>query len=488
MGVASFDIGSSNIKYGVFDNGGNLLAMGKEANRTYPHKDGYMYYSADEMWDVCYKLMKELKDKNPDVEAVAITGMSESGLFIDCDTGLPKTPIIPWYDQASVTALPQMEAVESKYEMYRRTGLHLSAKFGLPKILWLRGLYENVDKNAVWLSAPSYIAYKLTGEMGTDPSLAARTFTYDINKRKYDVDFLKEFDLTENQLAPVIPESQGVGNIKPEWREELGVGDIPVCIAGQDHMCSCFAVSVSKPGQMLDSLGTAEALIGLRKEKPMDKDDFEAGIQWAPCPLPDMQFCIAGSITSGGSVEWLRKLNPFFTLEYSHIDAMEDMIDTSPTNILYYPYLSGRGAPVNDPSALAGFLGLSRTHNLADIYKAISQGVSMDVRTMYEAIGLDAKKMIAVGGGTKNKKWMQVKANIMNMPIEVPDVEESAITGAAVVAMVAAGHYPNLTAAIDATKAKMLSVYYPQEEYVKEYEDLYKDKYLKFDNRIFQNK
>ncbi len=474
MAYLTLDIGTSNIKCALVDQDGTFLDLQKTENHIHTSSKGYVYYQPDLLWKVTKELIEKVAaTATAPIEGIGIAGMAESGLLLDYSTLKPISRIMPWHDSTSRAIFPEILKERSAEDLYYQAGIHLNPKVGLAKILWLHKLYPDLPKKAFWLSVPDYICFQLTGERGTDPTLAVRTYAYDIKTRAYDEAFLNKFDLSGEYFPPVFHCTEAVGSVTPSRSKELGLPVVPVCIGGHDDICTAVASAVWEPGNVLNSMGTAEALIGLREELPLTRKDFESGIHYGIYPVPGIQFCIGGVNNSGGSVEWLRELNPFHKLSYSDIDALDDAIDTAPEDLLFFPYLAGRHASAHDSDSLATFYGLSRLHTLVDFYKAISFGVSVEIKMLLNDFGIEPTKIIAVGGGTNNKTWMQIKTNLFDADVYVPTEKEGSLKGAAVAASVMCGHHKDLTAAMKALSPEYSHVYHPEAQHRQAYMDIF---------------
>jgi sugar (pentulose or hexulose) kinase len=159
----------------------------------------------------------------------------------------------------------------------------------------------------------------------------------------------------------------------------------------------------------------------------------------------DRFFWMGGNSSSGGSVEWLRKQLGDNELSYAQILALLDTARPVATGMLYYPYLSGSGAPQPDPQAKASIIGLTKDHGKADIIKAVLEGTAYQlesIRRGAEGItGGAIKTLLVVGGGTRNPHWLQIKADVSNCALELPPIPEASLLGAAMAAGIGSGVY-----------------------------------------------
>ena len=444
MTLLGIDIGTTHCKAGLFTTDGKTLKVAARPTASQIIRNGVEYAAYDPglIWKAVCETVREVAAAAPahPVRAVGIASMAESGLLIDYATGQPRSPILPWFDSISQAQVDKIAASESPLDFYLRTGLRVSHKLSLAKILWLRDRDPSIVEGAVWLSVADFIAYKLTGVCGTDYSLAGRTGAFDIARRQWDTSWLARWDLTPEHFAPAHPSGTPVGGSLPAWAE-LGIPTgTPVAISGHDHLC---AASLAGPDDIFDSMGTAEVIVGSYPSRPLTGDDFDSGLLSGCHVIPDRNYWLGSLSASGGSIEWLRGLLSGTTLSYDEIDILASSAAKGPTGILYFPYLSGSGAPHSDPSATGAFIGLRGNHTRADLAKAVLEGTAYEmeyIRRAGERMNGGAISCLTVaGGGARSRIWLQIKADISGCEISVPAETDMTLLGAALTAASGSG-------------------------------------------------
>lgn len=453
--LLGIDLGTTNSKAGLFAKDGKPVAIASRPTATHQNERGEFYYDPEEMWKFVSSAIREVtRGVSPEeIEAVGITSMAESGLLIDKETGAPLSPFMPWFDTCSK---PQAELIRSQCDTFQRfqaSGLHLSFKLGLCKLLWLK---EHVPgaftPNARWLSASGYMAYRLCGELGFDYSLAARTYAFRIDEKAWDEPWLRSFGIDPAIYPAALPSGATLGGVTAQAASATGLRQgIPVAIAGHDHVVAALAVGAIAKGVIYDSMGTAETLVGTMEEKPLGRKEFESGLSFGCHVAKDRYFWMGGNSSSGGSVEWLRTQLSEEQMSYERLLALLEETESGPTGILYYPYLSGSGAPAPETRAKAAFIGLSKEHGQGDIIKAVLEGTAYQLeairRSAEEIAGSPIERLQVVGGGTRNKHWLQVKADVSDFILELPPIPEATLLGAAMAAGIGAGVYESAEAA-----------------------------------------
>jgi len=479
--LLGIDIGTTNMKAGVFALDGNQVAVASRPTPVHTHAEGFACYDPEEIWQTVLSAMEEVLEQagRPTVASIGITSMAEAGLLVDRTSGAPRSLFLPWYETCSA---PQAERIKQEADLYERftlSGLHLSFKHGLPKLLWLKERDASSFDNAVWLSASGYIAYRLTGQFAFDYSLAARTYAFRIDTKEWDDAWIRHFGIDPAIFPEATPAGTTAGTV------QAGVGSLqpgtPVGISGHDHVCAALSVGAIQPGVVYDSMGTAETLVGTFRERPLGRREYESGLSYGCHVAPGHYFWMGGNSASGGSVEWWRSQLGDEPVRYEELLRWLDEGDAQPSGILYYPYLSGSGAPIPDARARAALIGFTKQHSRRDLIQAVLEGTAYQLeairREAEEIGGTPIRQLIVVGGGTRNPHWLRVKADIVNCELHVPPVEEATMLGAALTAAAGAGVYSSIEeagAAIAGAQSKQIQ---PDRERHEQYRRLYEEGY-----------
>ncbi|RAV12478.1 FGGY-family carbohydrate kinase [Paenibacillus contaminans] len=458
--LLGIDIGTTNSKAGLYTEDGRAVAVESRKTVTHTHAEGYSYYDPDGMWESIASAVRTVLQKagNPKVKAVGITSMAESGLLVDRETGQAKSPFMPWFDTCSQAQADRIAQETEPFELFQQTGLRNSFKMGLAKLLWIRDRFpEALDGPVTWLSASSYIAYRLSGSMAIDYSLAARTLAFRIDEKRWNREWLAHFGFEESLFPQALPSGARMGDVNANAAAKTGLTTgTPVAVAGHDHVIAALAVGSIAPGVVYDSMGTAETLVGTLEERPLTRKQFDSGLSYGCHVVPDRHFWMGGNSASGGSIEWLRAQFGEEPMSYEQLIKLLDAVKPGPTGILYYPYLSGSGAPSPNPRAKAAFIGFTGKQGKGELIKAVLEGTAYQLqlirRSAEEIAGSPIGTLLVVGGGTRNRQWLQVKADVLNCSLEVPPIEEATLLGAAMAAGIGCGVYGSPEEAVKAVR------------------------------------
>jgi sugar (pentulose or hexulose) kinase len=455
MVLLALDIGTTHCKAGLFRPDGTAVRIAKRATQTGRSPSGYSYYEPEALWQSVVANIKETIKNVPAAEigAIGVASMAETGLLLDLGTGQPRTPFIPWFDTGATAQAQQLEAAGEALGAFRRSGIQPNFKCGLAKILWLREKLGADLKEARWLGMADYVVYRLTGSCATDYSLAGRTYAFDIERKQWDEAWLASFDVSAALFPEARPATVTAGQLRHGVAGELGLAaGTPVSIAGHDHVCASFAGAALQPGQVFDSMGTAEVLAGTLPERPLDVREFRSGLSYGCHVVPGYLYWMGGLSASGGSLVWLRSVLGDPALTHEQLLALAGEGRDEPTGILYFPYLAGSGSPHTDMAVRGAFVGLSSRHTRADLLQAVLEGTAYEmemIRRMAEYVtGQSIDSIITAGGGTTFDRWLQIKADVSNCTLRVPGWPEVTLLGAALLAGIGAGVYRDAAEAL----------------------------------------
>ncbi|MEW5868186.1 MAG: FGGY-family carbohydrate kinase [Chloroflexota bacterium] len=472
MYLIGLDLGTTHLKAGLFGLDGGMLALATCLNPLHHSPEGYAYYPPEQLWQGVVRVLAEILGAcDGPVAAVGVTSMAETGLLVDLHTGAARTPLLPWFDTAAAPAAQALSQQVDAGARFLRCGLRPTFKCSLAKLLWARQQGLASLDGAVWLSTADYIVYRLCGILATDPSLAGRSYAFHIDTKEWDGELLDALGLPVDIFPVVLPSGAPAGRARLGGCPELArLNGAPVAVAGHDHICAALAASLLAGGlrgdQVVDSTGTAESLLGILPERPLDTPAWQAGFSYGLFVLPGYLYWTGGLSSAGGAVEWLRAVLADPPLSYEALDALSgEKADPGHSDLFFLPYLAGRGAPHSDPQARGVFYGLGLEHGRADLYRAVLEGVAYEIEWMRQAAeqahGVEIRRLLATGGGTRNRRWMQMRADVTGCQVEALPQAQAATLGAAWLAGLGAGAFTDLADLQAQASQPALQSYWP---------------------------
>ncbi|QZN87694.1 carbohydrate kinase [Cellulomonas sp. C5510] len=385
-------------------------------------------------------------------EAVGIASMAETGVPLDADD----RPLGPWLRWDGHRAAAEAAALADRLgaiALFEATGVRPSAKVPLATLAWL-GSHEPATRAALrrWAGVADLACLHLTGELVTDHTLAGRTMAYrlppagDPLPEQLDADLLAEVGLRPDHLPRVARPGAVAGRVDaPAWVAAGVRSGTPVTVAGHDHAVGAWAAGVRAPGDVADSIGTAEAVCTVLADDPVRPAVARAGMSLVRT-VAGLPALLAGSSSAGAMVRWwLEQEAPGWSADalFAAVAALPEA--EHPADVVVLPYVSGRQTPAPDPGARPVVLHRGN-HGPVALAAAMVDGLALHARWMLEVqAGLAGDghrpRQVRVLGGPagRNTAWMRAKALAGPVPVRLVDGAEPVAAGAALLALHRAG-------------------------------------------------
>lgn len=456
--LLGLDLGTTNAKVLAIDTQGQLVASATAPMPVHPRSTdpSSPEYDATALWELSARLIREVMDQlTPEqrVAGLATTSMGEAGVLVDAN-GRPLFPILTWHDRRTQPWKDWWSARLTHAEVYGITGLPLDHIYSVNKILWHRDQDPQAFAHAqTWLSLADWLTFCLTGERTTSLSQASRTMLFDVRARTWSEDLLRQADLPASLMPPALPSGHVVGKVTANASRATGLLEgTPIATGGHDHICAALAAGVVAPGPVLDSAGTAEAILFPLDIPILNETAAAAGV-CCGCHTVRDRYYMVGGVMSGAVTSWLARLLTGEALAETLIRLMDEAMSAPllSNGVWFLPYLGGSGPPDRDPDAWGAWLGLRLDHNRADLMRAAMEGLGFAVRYLLEGLqsvtASPTTELRAVGGGSRNPWWQSIKADVLGLPVEVSAVTDVTPLGAALLAGIGVGLYRDATEA-----------------------------------------
>jgi xylulokinase len=300
-----------------------------------------------------------------------------------------------------------------------------------------------------------YIVYMLTGVAQIDTSLASRTMALDIRAREWSREMLDYAGIDPKLLSKPVPSGTVAGPVRVSLREELGLPENAVVVSGcHDQVAAAVGAGVFERGVAVDGAGTTQCVTPVFPGVSDPEGLCRGGYAMVPFAAGDLYATYAFSFTGGALVKWFTdRLAGYARMEAdqngeSIFQALERGMGEGPTGILVLPHFAGAGTPYMDAGAKGVITGLTIEHSLSDLYKAVLEGIAYEMRVNVEAIGragISIERLHATGGGAKSGKWLQIKADVLGLPIDSLGDSEAGIIGSILLTGVATGEFKSLS-------------------------------------------
>ncbi len=447
--VLAIDQGTTASTCIVFD--GRARPVGRsvrELPQHFPHP-GWVEHDATEIWELARaaagEALAEAGVQEGELQAVGITNQRETVCVWDPTTGEPLHRAIVWQDRRTAERCAQLREAGYEEVIRERTGLVLDPYFSATKIEWLlehvEGLRERArEGRAVFGTVDAWLLFKLTGEHATDPSNASRTMLYDIAAGWWDPELLELFGVPERALPQVRASAGKLGLTRPE---ALHGHAVAVAGVAGDQQAALFGQACTEAGMGKNTYGTGSfVLLNAGFAVPAPAPGLLSTVAWGIGGAAGPAYALEASIfVTGAAVQWLRD-GLGIIANAAETEVLAASLDSN-EQVYFVPALTGLGSPHWDPHARGTIVGLTRGSTRAHLARATLEAIAYQtvdaVRAMEAGAGEQLRELRADGGATANRWLMQFQADVLGVPVLLPEVTETTALGAAHLAGVGAG-------------------------------------------------
>lgn len=455
--LVGIDVGTTNVKAVVYTPTGQSIARASVPTPTHYPQPTWAFYRPQELWGCTVQALRQATGQlsNPgQIASVAVASMGEAAVPVDAH-GHPTYDAIAWFDQRTQPQVARLEQTIGRDRLFAVTGLSLQPIFGMCKLLWIKeNRPEAYARTVRWLNIADYIAFRLCGAPATEYSLASRTLALNLSALQWDEALIREAGLDPGRFAPLCPSGTRLGPVTAEAAADTGLPETAqVASGGHDHVCGALATGVIRPGAMLNSLGTAEAIF-LPLEHPLSTPAISRqGYTQGAHVVKNRYYVLAGLYTAGACVEWWKKMLADHT-DYAALIAEAEQVPPGSLGVSFLPHLRLANPPNDDPKGRGAFIGLSTDAHRGVLFRAILEGLACESRHSLDALlaypGMSAvQEIYAIGGNTRNHLLMQIKATVFNRAITIAGLTEATSLGAAILGGLGAGVYPDVETALE---------------------------------------
>ncbi len=453
--LVGVDFGTTNIKAIVFDADGALVSSASLPTPTrYPQPD-WAEYDPEIIWQTTAQALRTaiMPIKRPErIVSVAVAAIGETGVLLNA-AGAPVGGAIAWFDRRTRDQAQWLAQHLGGERIFAVSGMTLQPIFTLCKLLWLRDHAGDLFRRSVrWLMAADYIAYRLCGQMATDYSAASRTLMLDLQRLGWADDLIRAAGIDPGLLAPLVPSGTRLGFVHKEASLATGLPtSVVVAAGGHDHVCGALALGVVRQGEILNSMGTAEAVFMPIARPLTDPAAGEQGYAQG-AHTAGGYYLLGGNYTSGACVDWFRSTCANAD-DYETLTREAERIPPGSLGVAFLPHLRLAAPPYSDDRARGAFVGVTTDAGRGALFRAVLEGVALESRSSLEPmlgyVGVERPgRFIITGAATRNPLLLRIKADVFGQPILVDNIEESTALGAAMLGGLGAGVYRDIAQAI----------------------------------------
>ncbi len=468
MKIAGLDVGTTGCKLTVFDENGRRLAR---AYRDYPSRRmGETVIDASAISDAVFGVIGEIAKEHPDLSGIGVTSFGETFVLTDGD-GRPLCESMLYTDPRGAEECADLCRILGEKRITETTGLFPHSMYSLPKLMWIKKHRPDVFRAAKHcFLMEDYVVYLLTGRAVTEYSLASRTMAFDIRKCRFDGELLSAAGIDPSIMPEPILTGTPAGKIRPGITELFP--DTVIVPAGHDQIAAAVGAGAFDSSVAVDGAGTVQCLTPVYDSLPNIEVMAKGYFSVVPYVIPGKYVAYAFSYTGGELVRWCAEtLGEGKTIE--SLDAA--FAGDGPTGLLVLPHFAGAATPYMDSGSKGAIVGLTAATTLPEIFRACREGVVYEMKLNLEAMkgsGISFEKLRATGGGAKSSVWMQMKADVLGLPVTTLDIPDAGTVGSAMQTGVAAGVFDSLSHAAG-IMVRETGTYYPRREMTEKYCEVY---------------
>ena len=424
MRFLGIDVGTTNMKCGVYDEDGNLLYL---EGREYGTKRRELadYIDVETLVKTAKELLLDAYKACP-YDTIAVSSLGESFVLLSNDDEVLFLPMLYTDARGKDEADSMMAHLD---ELYAISGVAPQGMYSAYKLLWIKNNAPEVyKKGAKAMLVAEYLGYVLTGVRAVDYASASRTGVFDVKNKVFSRRACDLLGLDVEYFGNPVRSGSVIGQVVVE-----GLEKVTLVAGGHDQICASIGAGAVEAGACSDGMGTVECITAVYDTPFTAREMATSGYPNVPFAVDGLYASYLLNYTCGSSVEWWREVTGYKVAK--DFFALEDEFTSEPTGILALPYFAGAATPYQNIEAKGALIGLTLNDGAKRIYQAVLEGLCYEMKLNLEKVseyGVNPTKLIATGGCSKSKAWLQMKANVIGVPVYPLKSREAGICGAAV--------------------------------------------------------
>lgn len=454
MKIAGLDIGTTGCKCTVFDENGRYL---DKAYRDYPVRRAVGGHEIDVsvMMDGVYAVIREMAAAYPDIAGIGVTSFGETFIMTD-EKGTPLHEAMLYTDPRGSEECRELTERLGEKNIARITGVRPHEMYSISKAMWIKKHRPDIYQAAKHLFLmEDYVVFHLTGVAQIDYSLAARTMAFDIRSLEWSREMLDAAGIDRALFSSCVPAGTVAGTLLSQAVEKTGLSEQTKIVSiSHDQVAAAVGAGAFDKNVAVDGAGTVECLTPVYDRMP-DIDPMYAGyFAVVPYVIPGTYVAYAFSYTGGAVIQWCvenlakKEREQAGEQGISVNEFLEKAYEgEEPSGLLVLPHFAGAATPYMDTGSKGAVLGLTVSTTAAEIYRGCMEGVAYEMYLNYRALqgsGISFERLNATGGGARSAVWMQMKADVLNLPITALKTVDAGTVGSAMLTGAATGLFRDL--------------------------------------------
>jgi xylulokinase len=446
------DIGTGGTRAVLVNAQGKLIASASSEHAPFrAPQPGWAEQDPEDWWRAAQQAVRDvLRTSAARVDAVALTGQMHGAVMLDAE-GRVLRPSLIWCDQRTDAECEWLHKEIGRERLIELTANPALPNFTLTKLLWVRQHEPEVFERIAHVLCPKdYVRYRLTGTYAMDVQEASGTLLLDVAHRRWSSEVARAAGIPEAWLPQLFESPEVCARISDSAATATGLtAGTPVVAGAGDQGAGAVGMGILEPGSVSATIGTSGVVFAATAAPTRDP----LGRLHTFCHAVPGRWHVMGVTQAAGlSLRWLRDtIAP--GADYDTLTAAAAKIPAGSDGLLWTPYLLGERTPHLDSHARAAFVGLTAGHTQLHLVRAVLEGVAYSLKdtfTLFAELGFPVKGVRLGGGGARSPLWREIQAAIYGYTSDILVAEEGAAFGAALLAGVGAGGWPNLDSACGA--------------------------------------
>lgn len=481
MHVIGLDIGTSGVKSTVFDDSANVLYHAYREYDLISRGDGQYELDPRILYQKTIETLKESTKKvnKKEIKAICATSFGESFVCLDENSDVIANTMI-YMDLRGSEECDEYTKIFPEKKIFEDCGQFVDPMYAIYKMRWMNKNQLSVMKKVKRICfIADFITYKLGADHCCDYSLAARSGMFNVRTKQW-IGYALDFAMIDASILPnPVPGGSVVGTVSDQVAEELGMtSDAKLIVGGHDQILAAMGSGALEEGDIANGVGTVDCFTAIMSESSLNMEKLlQYKFPVVPFLKSDKYVTYAFNMSGGCSVKWFRD-----TLAKDIADQEEAYVllnreaPADPTGVFVLPYLAGAGTPYMDTQTPAVIAGLRLNTTRGKLFRAFLEGETYEMMLNIECLsdaGINIKKIITVGGGSRSSLWMQIRANVFNRTIYLPGNKEAGTLASALLCYANIGRFRSIEEA-QKEMVRFDSKFIPDEKETKMYEKYYK--------------
>lgn len=466
--LVGLDVGTTGCRSLIFSTDGSVVSSAYAEYPLYHRQLDWSELDPSQVWRAIVRVLRTsteaLGEGSRAIRAISTSVLGEAFFPIDAG-GQPLYWSMTTFDARAASQVKWWERNLGARDMYAKTGQPLSEDmpiYTLQKAQWLRenepSTYAKAKRLVCW---QDYVNLKLCGVAVMDYSLASRTMMFDIRRREWSSEILSLAELDEALLSDVVPSGTVVGEVSARSAAETGLPrGASVAAGGHDQPCGALGVGLLQSGPVMDATGTVECVAAVQEASNLTEEMRLQSFS-VQCHVAGQRYLVFGFNPNAGVIlRWFR--DNFGQIEKAEAESKEadayDLLirqaEEAPEGSLgltLLPFFEGSGSPRFKRDVRGALVGLTLAQGRAEVIRSLLEGISLELRNVVDALETHVSgltELRAIGGAAKSRFWLQLKADVTGRRVVLPEVQEAAGLGAAMLAGIGVGAYDSFEDAV----------------------------------------